>query len=207
MGTRNLTVVIHGGKAVVAQYCQWDGYPDGQGRTILNFLRTGFNKEKFISRLAKTFIATDADHDRMLVEAGGQPGSEWINMEVSNRMRDLYPSIHRDTGGHILELIQEGQYATQKFVHKGNSQWVHEDQIVKAADPIPLNDATEFEKDTLFCEWVWTINLDNDTFSGEYQYGNLVRTWARSDLPDLPEFLAAFETVEDDASMTKYVSH
>jgi hypothetical protein len=45
MGTRNLTRVICDGKTKVAQYGQWDGYPEGQGKTVLNFLR-GYRKWK-----------------------------------------------------------------------------------------------------------------------------------------------------------------
>ena len=37
MGTRNLTCVVLDGKYVVSSYGQWDGYPSGQGKTILNF--------------------------------------------------------------------------------------------------------------------------------------------------------------------------
>lgn len=40
MGTRNLTCVQLDGKMRVAQYCQWDGYPSGQGLTVLKFLRS-----------------------------------------------------------------------------------------------------------------------------------------------------------------------
>ena len=39
MGTRNLTMVISNGKTKVAQYGQWDGYPDGQGMTALSTLK------------------------------------------------------------------------------------------------------------------------------------------------------------------------
>jgi hypothetical protein len=38
MGTRHLIKVIYNKETKVAQYGQWDGYPDGQGLTILNFL-------------------------------------------------------------------------------------------------------------------------------------------------------------------------
>ena len=38
MGTRNLTVVFMDGEYKVAQYGQWDGYPEGQGITCFNFL-------------------------------------------------------------------------------------------------------------------------------------------------------------------------
>ena len=43
MGTRNLTCVMYNGEYRVAQYCQWDGYPSGQGAIALNFLS---DKEK-----------------------------------------------------------------------------------------------------------------------------------------------------------------
>ena len=44
MGTRNLTMVIDKrGDLKVAQYGQWDGYPEGWGVEILNFAR---DKEK-----------------------------------------------------------------------------------------------------------------------------------------------------------------
>lgn len=39
MGTRNLTAVYLDGQYKVAQYGQWDGYPEGQGITVLTFLR------------------------------------------------------------------------------------------------------------------------------------------------------------------------
>ncbi len=45
MGTRNLTLVKDKeGKTKVAQYGQWDGYPEGQGTTILNFIRSKENR-------------------------------------------------------------------------------------------------------------------------------------------------------------------
>ena len=62
MGTRNLTVVYHGGKHVVAQYGQWDGYPEGQGITCLDFLhRQNGNFDNFKSKLALLRFKTDED--------------------------------------------------------------------------------------------------------------------------------------------------
>lgn len=39
MGTRHLTMIYANGAYRVSQYGQWDGYPDGQGLTILTSLR------------------------------------------------------------------------------------------------------------------------------------------------------------------------
>ena len=38
MGTRHLIIVKNEGEVKVAQYGQWDGYPDGVGTDIVNFL-------------------------------------------------------------------------------------------------------------------------------------------------------------------------
>ena len=35
MGTRNLTIVYYDGDYRVAQYGQWDGYPEGAGIEVL----------------------------------------------------------------------------------------------------------------------------------------------------------------------------
>ena len=37
MGTRHLIAVMADGKYQVAQYGQWDGYPSGQGVSVLTF--------------------------------------------------------------------------------------------------------------------------------------------------------------------------
>lgn len=39
MGTRNLTCVVVDGEMKVAQYGQWDGYPEGQGATCCEFIQ------------------------------------------------------------------------------------------------------------------------------------------------------------------------
>jgi hypothetical protein len=59
MGTRNLVAVYLDGIHRIAQYGQWDGYPSGQGKTVLSFLREtlaerGFrNPTKTVIDLAK----------------------------------------------------------------------------------------------------------------------------------------------------------
>ncbi len=43
MGTRHLICVFYKCRFVVAQYGQWDGYPEGQGVTLMKFLRMPIN--------------------------------------------------------------------------------------------------------------------------------------------------------------------
>ena len=59
MGTRNLTCVYKNGEYRVAQYGQWDGYPEGQGVTILEFLHR-VNINEFRNAIDKcTWITED----------------------------------------------------------------------------------------------------------------------------------------------------
>lgn len=54
MGTRNITRVILDHQIVVDQYCQWDGYPTGQGENVLQFVKEycqGDSLEEFKKRL------------------------------------------------------------------------------------------------------------------------------------------------------------
>ena len=59
MGTRNLSCAYMDGEFKVAQYGQWDGYPEGQGLTILEFLRsTDLNEFKNVLNEVK-FVNDD----------------------------------------------------------------------------------------------------------------------------------------------------
>ena len=40
MGTRHLICAISDDEYRIAQYGQWDGYPEGQGAAILEFLKS-----------------------------------------------------------------------------------------------------------------------------------------------------------------------
>jgi hypothetical protein len=128
MGTRGLTKVIKNDKVVVAQYGQWDHYPSGQGLTALRFLRDENNVDKLEKGLYWLYEVNDQDVE----EAYNRTGENF---------QTAYPSLIRDTGAGILELIAEA----------------------KGAIPVLLN--TDFEKDELFCEGVFTVNLDDRTFT------------------------------------------
>ena len=99
MGTRNLTIVHKNGKYKVAQYGQWDGYPEGLGVTLLNFLK-GVNMNAFKNVIDDVSFYTQEeleDIDKQIDEARKNiPNFEW---------QRHYPHLSRDCGGEILTHI------------------------------------------------------------------------------------------------------
>jgi hypothetical protein len=94
MGTRNLTCVFLNGEYKIAQYGQWDGYPSGQGATVLNFLKKT-NLSKFKEKVKKVKFLTDA-------EVGD------INDKYGENWKEHYPQLSRDQGAEILNFVDKG---------------------------------------------------------------------------------------------------
>ena len=119
-----------------------------------------------------------------------------VNKQIeSGEIKDwtkMYPEWSRDTGADILNMV---------FENGG----------------LELRDNITFAADSLFCEWVWVIDLDANTFEGyegfnkrpldvwerfhylsQYSDGGyypvkLVRAYSLDDLPDKATFLKDFE--------------
>jgi len=138
MGTRNLTIVVLNNTIRVAQYCQWDGYPEGQGKTILSFLKTA-NLEEFKEKVAALVEADDNYVKDLWVKCGASPASDFVNMDVSAKFEKDYPQFHRNTGADILSMI------------------------AKAKPGFAVRLDTEFAADSLFCEFAYVVDLDNST--------------------------------------------
>lgn len=51
MGTRSLICVFKDGEYKVAQYSQWDGYPEGHGIGVLKFLTKEMDRNLFETKL------------------------------------------------------------------------------------------------------------------------------------------------------------
>lgn len=203
MGTRHLICVVKDGEYKVAQYGQWDGYPSGQGCTVLGFLATEFDREEFTARLAEAYVATDEQINGWYLNAGAtekELAEGWINSAVSDRFKKTTPSLSRDTGGKILAMIQNSIY------------------------PTPLRNGINFAADSLMCEWAYVVDLDKNSFEifkgfntadplkeGDRFYGftvdnsnkeyfpvKLVAEYPLSDLPDEDTFLAELEPQEEE---------
>lgn len=174
MGTRNLTMVIDKkGDMKIAQYGQWDGYPSGQGVTILNFAR---NKEK-MARLENEFdnIRFLNKNDKEYLEAYDSRAPEWSNEPDNRTDEDKYwweKTQTRDLGGEILDSIIT----------------IDKSRLPKEMNgKICLSDTREFGKDSLFCEYAYCINLQTDKlmcFFGFNQDESKQHEWFETDPSD-----------------------
>ena len=182
MGTRNLTCVKINGEYKVAQYGQWDGYPEGQGKTILAFLHQ-MNTEHFKERIKACRWATDEEVDEIY--------KPYRECDEYGAFSKDYPNLTRDTGGEILAFIDgsEGE--------------------------VLLCNQLAFAADSLFCEWCYVIDFDENTFevfkgfnqdaldeqqrfaylstNKEYEPVRFVISYELNCLPTITEFLAHWE--------------
>ena len=192
MGTRNLTAVYIDGEYKIAQYGQWDGYPEGQGLTALMFCRAIADKDaraEIAEKFRKCSWITQAEVDRR--------NAMITNGEVKNWGKE-WPELHRDTGAEILAIVANSE--------KG----------------LALKNDLSFAADSLFCEWAWVIDLDAGTFEGyrgfnetplteeerfyflrdkeegEYHGIKLAAKWSLDDLPTNDDFLDAFKEDDDE---------
>lgn len=172
MGTRGLTIVKVDGETKVAQYGQWDHYPSGQGVTVLDFLKN-FNEEQFRNQLKKCqFIDNKKQEeiDHYLKSIGSNNG--WMSIEQSELYHVKYPYLSRDHGAGILNLINESEDET-----------------------IWIQDSIDF-KNQYPCEGVYTVDLDNRTFTIEWDDYEYV--FNINDLPTTEEFLTICEPEEEE---------
>jgi len=93
MGTRHLIAVVKDNDYKVAQYGQWDGYLDGQGQEVVDFLRDRLDREKFEIELAKITWLTDEQIEKV---------------EGTDNWTKEYPYLSRDCGASILDHVQDG---------------------------------------------------------------------------------------------------
>ena len=198
MGTRNLTCVYLDGEYKVAQYCQWDGYPSGQGLDVLKFVRDDMNRIVFEQKLRDLKTLTTEEVQEKWNSVGADD-SGWANSEVSESFQKQYSHLHRDCGAEILNIVQE-------------------------SDSLEIQKNLDFALDSLFCEWCYVIDLDKNTLEayegfnktpleeherfkflggpsndGHYPV-KLKEMWSFNHLPTNEEFLEALKDEEDVAS-------
>lgn len=155
MGTRNLVAVYLDGAHRIAQYGQWDGYPSGQGATVLKFLTETLSERNFLSsekkidpakleafktKLRAARFVEQQELEDLWVDAGAERGAQFVSCTIADKFGYLYPALSRDAGGEILNLV------------------------FKNEPGIRLKDSLSFAADGLFCEYAYVIDLDANTF-------------------------------------------
>jgi hypothetical protein len=133
MGTRHLTCVFANNQMRIAQYGQFDGYPDGAGSIICDFIHKT-NMDEFRSKVEKVTQVTEEKMN--LINSQFESKSGWMTIDESNRYGKAYPEFHRNTGADILNLVMGG--VTE------------------------VNLDTDFVNDSLFCEYAYVVNLDTN---------------------------------------------
>lgn len=143
MGTRNLTMVISGGEVKVAQYGQWDGHLTSNGQVVADFVREYLQKpillEHFKAKVnSATFVEYDPHIKDKWTECGAELDSDMVSFKISEKFREKYPELSRDTGADILHVIF------------GKDFGLH------------LKDSSDFASDSLMCEYAYVVDLDNE---------------------------------------------
>ena len=144
MGTRNLTAVMIGGQYKIAQYGQWDGYPEGQGIRVLKFLQKKENRERLKDSLKRVRFIEFGGRDKEWISAYDKAAPEW-SREPDNRTEEqkawFNNYISRDLGSDILY------------------------SIIKSDDKeIIIKNSISFAGDSLFCEYGYIIDFDSGKF-------------------------------------------
>lgn len=175
MGTRNLTAVILNGKHVVAQYGQWDGYPSGQGVTVLNFLKKN-DLEAFADKCKKLHFATADELD----------GKTYVD----------FPWMSRDLGAEILQTIMDKDISIiQDYMYFGANSLMCEWAYVIDLDNRKLEVYKGFNKEPV-SENNRFKSFEND--NEEYKSVSLLHVFDIDDLPSETDFIMILENNEED---------
>ena len=117
MGTRNLTVVKDNtGTTRLAQYGQWDGYPEHSGIKALEFLRDETLVENLRNRL--TLVEFIDDQEAEAIWEGFDHDSN-----DPTKYTNEYPGLSRDTGIDILVAVAS---ATETLKTIDNSDFAND---------------------------------------------------------------------------------
>ena len=150
MGTRNLVVALLDGKYKIAQYGQWDGYLNGQGKTVIDFIKS-MKFSKFKKALSECSFLSDDEIKSRWEECGAT--GQFVSLDVSQKFATKYPELSRDTGAEVLTLVQD------RGVRK-------------------LANSIDFANDAMFCEYAYVIDMDAkklEIYAGRYEQNDKVK--------------------------------
>ena len=139
MGTRNLTMVVIDGTIKVAQYGQWDGYPEGAGKTVFKFVKKIYNKkiDDFKEKVRNCRYLSNEELEAKYKKLDIDITDGLISFDDARKFAEHYPQLDRDMGANVLNFILDN----------GGCE---------------LMDNSDFMADSLFCEWAYLIDLDKE---------------------------------------------
>ena len=185
MGTRNLSLCKKDGEIVIAQYGQWDGYPEGQGKTILEFCQ---NKDNITRLKAELHNIRDINALPEFLKKYDELVPQW-SVEKDNRTKGMVywwnNFITRNIGGEIFSNIINVDKAKLPNV-MNNLIYIN-----------PYEDLKETENycDT-WIEYAYLINFDTNELEC-YGYGELLKKYSLDNLPTEQQFIDELEREEE----------
>jgi hypothetical protein len=185
MGTRNLSLCKKDGQIKIAQYGQWDGYPSGQGATILKFCQRKENLQRLESCLPKIHLAEELTE--FIEEYNGLCPRYYSKMDKRTDEMKLWWNtlMHRDIGGEIFENIAYLDTSKMPMV---------------MGDNIYISLYSDLDKTNNYCdiwiEYAYLINFDTNKLEC-YGYGNLLKEYDLDNLPTVDEFIKELEGDEE----------
>lgn len=189
MGTRNLTAVYVDGEYKIAQYGQWDGYPEGNGLVCLEFLRDKCDMTRFREAVRRCRFETDEEALELDEECAKSPSQFFAK----------YPQLSRNMGSGVLE-----------YVYSRTEPTILADMVDFAADGLFCEYAWVIDLDTGTFEGYEGFNKtplipdDRFYFLRDKEEGNgyhgvrLAASWRLDNLPTNQEFLSAFQAEDEE---------
>ncbi len=190
MGTRNLIMVKYKNDIKVAKYCQWDGYPSGQGLTLLEILKT-INLDLLKEKILKIENITEEKLVSKYKELSIDVSSGFISFDDSAIFKKRYPYLNRDMGAKIVSYIVESE------------------------EELSLSNSYMYGSECSGCEWFYLVDLDDNKFyihdylpfqkqkSSEMTSSNVIhlkenalKIYSLDNLPSKEEFLLDFGVEE-----------
>ncbi|KAH6626013.1 hypothetical protein B0J18DRAFT_488946 [Chaetomium sp. MPI-SDFR-AT-0129] len=179
MGTRSLICVFWKGKWYIAQYTQFDGYPEGEGLKVFKFLTYGPDIDHLKAGLQNHIYEVTDDQ----LDAINREIQAWDRDQRQNNpeydpwtsgSQQLYPTLSRTTGAGILRLVANAGRTDGDSDKEGPSVGDGDKDAETESTKLPIYLDLEFANSTLFCEWAYVVDLDKEVFEvyggGEYKH-------------------------------------
>lgn len=178
MGTRNLTAVVMDGEYKIAQYGQWDGYPEGQGLVALDFL-----KNHDLSKFRKIL------NDVKFLDVENMTEKEI--QHINDNFKTDYNHLSREHGAGILKLVFDGARELKNDISFAKDSLFCEWAYVIDLDSNKFEVYTGFNKGNLL---VGRFASEDSNSDSEYGPVVLAKAYDLNNLPDDDDFVNDFKS-------------